>query len=146
MTHPATHPADMTNCPSELATTLLGLPPGRRGAALQWAASFRPDDNHDQFFAVGPIRAAFADFWEARFGQRVPVEGLRTLLEPPLPIAVGLVFNRFILMREVAEIESALGRLADYLQAKLCERGLRRSDWLNSAMPVSPDRIANAVN
>jgi len=67
-------------------------------------------------------------------------------LEPPLPIAVGLVFNRFILMREVAEIESALGRLADYLQAKLCERGLRRSDWLNSAMPVSPDRIANAVN
>jgi hypothetical protein len=146
MTHPATCPADATNCASALATTLLGLPPGRRGAALQWAASFRPDDNHDQLFAVGPIRAAFADFWEARFGQRVPVEGLRALLEPPLPIAVGLVFNKFILMQQVAEIESALAQLADYLQAKLCERGLRRSDCPNSATPVSPDRIAKVVN
>ena len=146
MTHLGKCAADATNCPSELATRVLNLPPGRRGAALQWAVSFRPDDNHDQLFAVGPIRAAFADFWETRFGQRVPVEGLRALLEPPLPIAVGLVFNRFILMREVAEIESALGRLADYLHAKLCERGLRRSDWPNSAMPVSPDRIAKVVN
>ena len=146
MTHSATYPADAPNCPSELATRLLSLPPGRRGAALQRAASFRPCGTHDEAFAVGPIRAAFADFWEARFGQRVPVEGLRSLLEPPLPIAVGLAFNRFILMREVAEIESALGQLADYLQAKLCERGLRRSDWPNSAMPVSPDRIAKVVN
>ena len=146
MTHSATYPADAPNCPSESATRLLSLPPGRRGAALQRAASFRPCGTHDEAFAVGPIRAAFADFWEARFGQRVPVEGLRSLLEPPLPIAVGLAFNRFILMREVAEIESALGQLADYLQAKLCERGLRRSDWPNSAMPVSPDRIAKVVN
>jgi hypothetical protein len=146
MTHPTTHPADATNCPSELATRLQSLPPGRRGAALQMAVSFRPDDNHDQLSAVGPIRAAFADFWEARFGQRVPVEGLRALLEPPLPIAVGLVFNRFILMRQVAEIESALGQLTDFLQTKLCERGLGRSDWPDSATPVSPDRIAKPVN
>lgn len=146
MTHSATCPADATSRPSELATRLLGIPPGRRGAAPQMAVSFRPGGTHDEASFVGPIRAVFADFWEARFGQRVPVEGLRALLEPPLPIPVGLVFNRFILMRRVAEIESALGQFADYLQAKLCERGLRRSDWPNSATPVSPDRIAKAVN
>jgi hypothetical protein len=146
MTHSGKCAADATNCPSELATRLLSLPPGRRGAALQMAVSFRPGGNHDEAFFVGPIRAAFADFWEARFGQRVPVEELRALLEPPLPIAVGLVFNRFILMRQGAEIESALGQLADYLQEKLCERGLRRSDWPNSATSVSPDRIAKVVN
>lgn len=146
MTHRETYPPDATNSSSELATRLLSLPPGRRGTALRWAVSFRPGGTHDEAFFVGPIRAAFAGFWEARFGQRVPVEGLRALLEPPLPVAMGLLFNKFILMRQVAEIESALGQLADYLQTKFCERSLRRSDWPNSATPVSPDPIGKPVN
>lgn len=104
---------------AELAKLLLAVPPGRRGAVLQQAASFTPGSDPDQMLAVGSIRAAFADFWEARFRERVPVAGLRCLLEPPVPIATALEFNKLILMRQVTEIEAALGSLADFLRSRL---------------------------
>ena len=87
-------------CQVELAKLLLAVPPGRRGAVLQQAASFTPGSDPDQMLAVGSIRAAFADFWEARFRERVPVAGLRCLLEPPVPIATALEFNKLILPGE----------------------------------------------
>ncbi len=106
-------------CQAELAKLLLAVPPGRRGAVLQQAASFTPGSDHDQMLAVGSIRAAFADFWEARFRERMPVAGVRGLLEPPVPIATALEFNKLILMRQVTEIEAALGSLADFLRSRL---------------------------
>jgi hypothetical protein len=51
-----------------------------------------------------------------------------------------------MLPRANSSWKSALGELAEFLQTKLCTRGLGRSDWPNSATPVSPDRIAKAVD
>ena len=121
MTHAELTVRDSAVGPSELATLLQAIPPGRRGAVLQSAVSFRPAPTLEQSFAVGPIRAAFADYWEARFGEPIPVERLRAVLEPPVPIGTVLEFNKLMLMRDAAEIEGALGQLADHLQARLRE-------------------------
>ena len=72
---------------SKLITLLQAIPPGRRGAVLLSAVSFRPAPSVQQSYAVGSIRAAFAEFWETRFGGPIPAERLRTILEPPVPIA-----------------------------------------------------------
>jgi N6-adenosine-specific RNA methylase IME4 len=125
---------------SKLTTLLQAIPPGRRGAVLQSAVSFRPAPTLEQSFAFGPIRAAFADRWEARFGQPVPVEQLRTVLAPPVTIGTVLEFNKLMLMRDAAEIETALSQLADHLQARL--RELDSSTQLRlfgvSAEPIAP--------
>ncbi len=49
---------------SQLATIMLAIPPARRGAALLSVVSCRPNPTVDASFALGPLRAAFAEFWE----------------------------------------------------------------------------------
>ena len=132
MTRQIPIPPKATHGPCELTALLQAIPPGRRGAIVQWAVSFRPTASPEECFAVGPIRAAFADCWEARYGHQVPAERLRALLNPPLPIAAVIECNRLMLMRDVAEIEAALGQLADYLQARL-----REVDRLHGELPQS---------
>ena len=83
MTRQIPLPPKATHGPCELTALLQVIPPGRRGAILQSAVSFRPTANPEECFAVGPIRAAFADYWEARYGRPVPAERLRALLKPP---------------------------------------------------------------
>jgi N6-adenosine-specific RNA methylase IME4 len=121
MTHAESAVRDSSFRPSELAALLQAIPPARRGALLQSAVSFRPAPSLEHSFAVGPIRATFADYWEARFGRPIPVEGLRAVLDPPVAIGTVLEFNTLILMRDVDEIEGALNQLATHLQARLRE-------------------------
>jgi N6-adenosine-specific RNA methylase IME4 len=109
----------------ELATLTQAIPPARRGAVLQSALSFRPAPTLEKSFAVGPLRAAFADYWEARFGETIPFERLRGVLEPPVPIGTVLEFSKLMLMRDAAEIEDALAELTDHLHASV--RKLDRS-------------------
>lgn len=139
MTHPEHSPHDCAIGSSQLATLLQAIPPGRRGAILQSAVSFRPALTLEQSFAVGPIRAAFADYWEARFGQPIPVERIRALLEPPIPIGTVLEFNELMLGRDTTDSELGLIRLADYLKARLGEED--RSMQLR-LFEVYPDPVA----
>jgi len=105
--------------PSELTILVQAIPPARRGAVLESVVSFRPAPTLKQSLAVGPIRAAFADYREDRFGGPIPAERLRAVLQPPVPIGTVLEFNKLMLMRDAAEIEGAIGQLADHLQARI---------------------------
>lgn len=125
---------------SDLASLILTIPPARRSAALQGVLSFRAHRTPEQSFAIGPLRAAFADYWETRFGQPIPLERIRAVLEPPIPIGTVLIFNKLMLMRDAAEIEAAFNQLADHLLTRLHE--LDSSTQLHlfelSDEPVSP--------
>ncbi len=123
----------MSQCPSETGATVvessrlgslvLAIPPARRGAVLQSVVSFRPDKNLDEAFAIGPLRAAFAELWEASFSCPVPIECLRAVLEPPVQIRTVLEFSKLMLMQDVAEIDSALIHLVGYLARRVAELG-----------------------
>ena len=148
MTHPELPPFDSAIGSSELTTLLQTIPPGRRGAVLQSALSFRPGPTLDQSFAVGPIRAAFADYWEVRFGHAVPVERFPGILDPPVPIGSVLEFNKLTLMRGYRLIEprtaaspassahssnpSALARTWNFTGARNCPTRLGRSTGIKS--------------
>lgn len=117
-------PSNLPHTPaatSQLATIMLAMPPARRGAVLQSVVSFRPSPTIDASFAVGPLRAAFAEFWEEICGIAVPIEGLRKVLEPPVAIKTVLQFNKLMLMQDAAEIDVALCQLIQHLQERLGE-------------------------
>jgi hypothetical protein len=80
--------ADASSSP--LAELLTAVPPGRRGALMQCVVSFRPSPTLEESFAVGELRAAFAQFWEAQGSGSVPIEGLRCVLDLPVPIGTVL--------------------------------------------------------
>ena len=101
-----------------IAELLLAIPPGCRGAVVQSAASFRPDATLDASFSVGPLRAAFAEFWEAQEGGPVPIVGLRAALAPPVPIATVLAFSKLSIASDATEIDQTLCQLVTHL----CER------------------------
>jgi N6-adenosine-specific RNA methylase IME4 len=103
---------------SRLALLLEMVPPGRRGAILLSVSSFRPNATLDGSFAVGEFRAAFADYWETRFGAPVPVTALRAALDPPIPIRTVMEFNKFALTRDASDIDAYLATLLDHL----CDR------------------------
>jgi hypothetical protein len=105
----------------KLATLLQTIQPARRGAVMQSAVPFRPAPTLEQSLAVGPIRAAFAHYWEARFGGPIPADRLGAVLKPLVPIGTVPEFNKLMLMRDAAELECAIGQLADHLQARLRE-------------------------
>jgi hypothetical protein len=148
MTHSEPSVHNSVAAPSELATLIHAIPPARRGVVLQSVLSFRPAPTLEKSFAVGPLRAAFADYWEARFGETIPVERLRAVLEPPVPIGTVLEFNKLMLTRDAAEIEDAAGQLADHLAARLPE--LDRSTQLayskRRPQPADPAPAANAAD
>jgi hypothetical protein len=99
MSHAESSARDSATGYSELSALVLSIPATRRATVLQSAASFRPDRTLEQSFAVGPIRAAFAQYWETRFGQAVPIQELRGVLEPPVHIGTVLEFNKLTLAR-----------------------------------------------
>jgi hypothetical protein len=49
---------------SSLVELIQTIVPARRGAALLCAISFRPIPTLEPEFAIGPLRAAFAHYWE----------------------------------------------------------------------------------
>ena len=138
MTHAKLTVHDSAVGPSDLATLLEAIPPARRGAVLQSAVSCRSAPTLEHSFAVGPIRAAFIDYWRTRFGAPIPVEQLRAVLQPPVPIGTVLEFNKLMLTRNAAETKAALDELADHLKEKL--RELDRSTQLR-LFEVSPERV-----
>ena len=125
MTHNAPSVREPVVAPSELATLIQAIFPVRRGTVLQSVVSFQPAPTLEHSLAVGALRAAFAGYWETRFGGTIPVEQLRAVLEPPVPIGTVLEFSKLMLMRDAAEIEDALATLTDHLHASV--RKLDRS-------------------
>ncbi len=108
---------------SNLAALLLAIPPGRRAAVMQSAVAFRPDPNLEASFSVGPLRAAFAAFWESQFGSTVPVAGLQAVLAPPVPIGTVLEFSKLSIVRDSEEIEVFLSQLVRHLCDRLRKLG-----------------------
>jgi hypothetical protein len=60
---------------------------------LRQAISFEPAPKLDEEFSLGPIRATFASYWEARYNLPLPIQDFRRLLEPPIPIATIFKFS-----------------------------------------------------
>ncbi len=123
--------------PPQLATLLLTIPPGKRGTILQSVVSFRPSLTIDQSVAVGPLRAAFAALWEDVCGDAVPINGLQTVLEPPIPIKTVLQFNKLMLVRDAEEIDITLCHLIQHLQERLGEmHGSAQLQLFESSSPT----------
>jgi hypothetical protein len=101
--------------PSDLARLLAKQPAGLRGPLLMNAASFRPSWSVEASFAVGELRAAFAEYWESRFGTPVPIAVLRSVLNPPIPVRTAIEFNKFALTCDAASIDAYLATLVQYL-------------------------------
>ena len=110
-----------TNVASKLAEMISAIPPARRGPVIQSVVSFQPHASLDESFAIGPIRAAFAELWEQRFRCSVPIDGFRRVLDPPIPIRTVLAFSKLMLTRDDVEVDAALAELADHLRAKVQE-------------------------
>jgi hypothetical protein len=110
----------LSQCHSEslarLAKLVIAIPPPRRGAVVQHVTSFRPEFDIGEAFAVGPLRALFADAWQARFGSPVPVRELRRVLEPPVRIGTVLKFSKLTVTRNLNEVEVALEEIVAHLQ------------------------------
>lgn len=113
---------------SPLPALLVAIPPVRRAAVLQAAVSFRPEETLDEEFSIGPVRAAFAEHWEAACGYPVPVCELRDVLEPPVPIATVLEFLQLKIAGDEEDARVYLGELISHLQERI--RELRASPQL----------------
>jgi len=101
--------------PSRLAALLESVPAGVRGPLLISIASFRPNATLESSFAVGEVRAAFAEYWESRFNRAVPVTALRLALDPPIPVRTAIEFSKFAIARDAAHIDVYLSTLVEYL-------------------------------
>jgi hypothetical protein len=77
--------------------------------------SFRPNASLESTFAVGEVRAAFAEYWELKFKRAVPVTALRSALDPPVPVRTAIEFNNFAITRNAADIDAYLATLVQYL-------------------------------
>lgn len=86
-----------TDACSELAPLIAAIPPARRPAVMQCVASYRSSDTIEQSFALGPVRAAFAQAWKSRYRRSIPIAQLRSALDPPLPIGSILCFSKLML-------------------------------------------------
>jgi N6-adenosine-specific RNA methylase IME4 len=100
---------------------LLRTPPDQRATVMLAALSFVPSQNLDEAFALGPIRAAFGDYWESTTGRAVPVVQLRAVLEPPLPIKTLLEFQGLTLARDAEEIVQTVEQVLWHLKERMRE-------------------------
>jgi hypothetical protein len=136
-----TTPAELASC-SPLTNLVLAIPPGRRGSVVQSVVSFRPSPSLESSFAVGPLRAAFAELWENRFGEPVPVESLRAALDRPVPIGTVLEFNKLALARDPTELDHFLSQLVQHvclrmMSLNVATQGLFQVDATPEKVPSS---------
>lgn len=123
----------------ELIQLIRQLPPSERAAALLSAVSFQPAENLEESFAIGPLRAAWADEWERLTGEPVPVGHLRSLLEPPLPIGTVLSFLQLNGLGNADEISTALEEVFVHLQNRLQrETGAEQLPLFESTPQIIP--------
>lgn len=104
---------------SRLAELLLAIPPGRRGSVMQCVVSFRANPTLEASFALGPVRALFAEFWEARVGSPIPISELRAILDVPVPIGTVLEFNKLAIPSDATELDDSLTQLIRHLRGRL---------------------------
>jgi hypothetical protein len=91
------------------------IPPHRRAALFQNVLSFRPTNDLAAEFALGPLRAAFAEVWEARLGTAVPVQRLQNILAPPVAIGRVLEFTKLGFAGDFDELADSLHQLVTQL-------------------------------
>ncbi len=119
MTTPATTTQDCASAASGLAQLLYDLPQGRRGALLQIVATFEPSPTVEESFELGPLRAAFANYWESFTGKPVPISSLRLILWSPVRAETAWAFHRFVTTRTAADIDSILPELFGHLVERI---------------------------
>jgi N6-adenosine-specific RNA methylase IME4 len=139
------NPNQDSDGPSTLAKLVLAVPPGRRGALLQCVVSCRPNTALEDSFKVGPLRAAFADYWETTYGSALPIQQLRAILDPPVPMKTVLEFSRFMLARDITEVESALQQLVEYLNQRLAESNTPSQQHLFEPRQASKDSHTSPI-
>lgn len=83
--------------------------------------SFRSAETLDEEMSIGPVRAAFAEHWEAACRYPVPVSDLRLVLEPPVPIATVLEFLQLKVARDEDDARVYFGELIGHLQGRIRE-------------------------
>jgi len=115
---------------ARLVELIDAIPPARRATALQCAISFRPSPTLELEFAVGPLRAAFAHYWEQCVTRRLPLEELRLSLDPPIPIKTVLEFSKFALTQDATDIECAVNELVRHLIERIAELAASPQRWL----------------
>jgi hypothetical protein len=101
-----------------LAAALECTTPNQRGALFRIVASFVPSGSIDDCFLIGPLRSLFADYWESKLGQPVPIRGLRASLQSPVPLRTSELFNEL----ELATDRHALAVAIAAIVAHLAER------------------------
>lgn len=100
---------------TSLAELSIVIPPHRRASLFQDVLSFRPAYDLGAEFALGPLRAAFAEVWEARFGTAVPMQKLQYIMTPPVAIGRVLEFTRLGIAGDFDELADSLHQLLTYL-------------------------------
>lgn len=130
--------------PSRLTNLILDMPLGQRASLLMAAASFRPSWCFENSFRVGPIRAAFAEYWELSQCSLMPSKEIRVILRPPIRIGTVLEFNRFDYLCEPAEIETQLVTLVSHLQARVSDLTKSQQKSLferDATEPMAPPQL-----
>ena len=110
----------------QLTQHIIAFQQDKRGAVMQSAVGFRPERSLAESFEAGPLRAAFASFWESATGSPVPIQELRAALDPPIPIRTVLAFSRLTIAGSHEETEEAVWHLVTHLQSRLRELRPRR--------------------
>jgi hypothetical protein len=136
MTMPATNMNDCEVSAAGLAELLHQLPAGRRGALLQLVASFEPSATIEESFDLGPLRAAFAGYWESLAGKAVPISRLRSILWPPVNLQIAVAFQQLVTTRTVSEIAAILPKLVENLVQRVEQAEAAISGASGAATPV----------
>ena len=124
---------------------LLAVPSARRPNVVQTILTFRPRDELQLEFAIGRLRSAFAEYWEARMNQAVPIRQLRSLLDPPLPIKTVLAFLELKLTDDDKVISKMVSKLVTHLHQRIHESDSkfqqRLFDTQSTDSSVEADRV-----
>ena len=104
-----------------LIPMLTRLPRRCRAEIFQAVVSLRSQPRLEAEFALGPLRAAFADYWQEWFQVAVPLKELRAVLSPPVPIDTILEFSGLTATQDADEIGFVLGLILKYLQHEVQE-------------------------
>jgi len=135
---------------SRLPKLLLALEPDPRALLLQAVVSFRPQNNLETEMRVGPIRAAFAEYWENKEGCAVPIAELRSILSSPVPVETILEFHQIKLANNEANAFLFLNKLIQYLKAAIrrtrpCPQMFLFEERARCPAAKTPERVGGDV-
>lgn len=115
---------------SRLTGLILDTPLGQRASLMMAAVSFRRSRGFEHSFRVGPVRAAFAEYWELTQCSLIPLKEISAVLRPPIRIGTVLEFNKFDYLCEPTEIERQLSQLVSHLVGRTRELQANRQKSL----------------